>query len=163
MKFPKKLISLIALSVLPLLAVYHLQRPWDTSLTSPPLQDSSSEITSPQDVTTSSRIAPKEILGDRDFVPTDEVSPNSKQLWREMIKNVAPIDNPKIGPLAQPEGSPLSENNHSAEHSQTSLLPDFFKPQKEKPARPKISGKLLTNHDDEIVGAKVSVSLPTQH
>ena len=155
--------SLIALSLLPLLAIYHLQRPWDTHLISPPAKDSSSESVPLNDAETSSLTALKVIPRAQDDSFDEEASTNSKQLWREMIKNASQISNPEVGSLPQPTGPLLGQENQNVGRTQTRLLPDFFKPQEERPDRPKISGKLLTNDDDEIVGAKVSVSLPTQH
>ena len=162
MKPAKKPISLIALSILPLLAIYHLQRPWDTNMVSPAIKGSSPELALPNDAKASSLSVLKVIPGNQGDSFDEQSSANSKQLWRDIVKNASQI-NPEVGSFSQLENPLFNQGNQNVALSQTRLLPDFFRPEEEKRDRPKISGKLLTNDDDEIVGAKVSVSLPTQH
>ena len=154
---------LIALSILPLLAIYHLQRPWDTNMVSPAIKGSSPELALPNDAKASSLSVLKVIPGNQGDSFDEQSSANSKQLWRDIVKNASQINHPEVGSFSQLGNPLLNQGNQNVALSQTHLLPDFFRPKEEKRDRPKISGKLLTNDDDEIVGAKVSVSLPTQH
>ena len=132
-------------------------------MVSPAIKGSSPELAPPNDAKASSLSVLKVIPSDQGDSFDEQSSANSKQLWRDIVKNASQINHPEVGSFSQLENPLFNQGNQNVALSQTRLLPDFFRPEEEKRDRPKISGKLLTNDDDEIVGAKVSVSLPTQH
>lgn len=180
MKHLGQITSALALGTLLLTAIF-LRPPQENTASSPQSNESSQQaysgLLAPPTPSTSkpaSRETAHLSLNAPPLPPQHKKPPLPREsYWREAIKTTTQstpsVQTPKLLTDASLASAPQNNNPPPMQalidngHLHASLLPDFFSNDKQKPSKAKLSGKLITDEEDEIVGAKVSVSLPTQH